>query len=187
MVQPNKTCPGPRASARCSRYEPERGLLQIRENEGLPSLPHHTPVLEPRCDARISVPPTPSAIARPAWPLGSAWKLARIGLAGMCEWRSTSDDVERVIVGLLLSLALRLLGSLLHCRLRLRLGLLSFLRHAALLSHIEWRFRNSAVANRSALHSEYYTTTKKAAFHLTKRVRASLNAASRRHRRTSRG
>jgi hypothetical protein len=73
-------------------------LLQIRENEGLPSLPHRTPVLEPQCDARISVPPTPSAIARPAWPLGSAWKLARIGLAGMCEWRSTSDDVERVVV-----------------------------------------------------------------------------------------
>jgi hypothetical protein len=27
-----------------------------------------------------------------------SWKLARIGLAGMCEWRSTSDDVERVVV-----------------------------------------------------------------------------------------
>ena len=86
----------------------------------------------------------------------------------------------------LLLLGFALLGLLGLSLLRSLLGLLSFLRHAALLSHIKWRFRNSAVANRSALHSEYYTTTKKAAFHLTKRVHAPLNVAPRRHRRASR-
>src|SRR5262249_24083236 len=49
------------------------------------------------------------------------------------------------------------------CLLRRFLRLLSFLRHTALLAMMRWRYRNSAVANRHALRSDYYSTTKKTA------------------------
>ena len=57
-------------------------------------------------------------------------------------------------------LALGLLCSLLRRRFRLRFGLL---HHTALLAMRDGKFRNGAVANRHALHSDYYSTTKKTA------------------------
>ena len=56
------------------------------------------------------------------------------------------------------ALALGLLRTLLRRRLRLR-----FLRHAALLAMMRWRCRNSALANRRALHFDYYSTKEKTA------------------------
>src|SRR6266581_696567 len=56
--------------------------------------------------------------------------------------------------------ALGLLRSLLRRGLRLRFG---SLRHNCPPSHKRWRFRNSAVANRHALRSDYYSTMRKTA------------------------
>ena len=62
--------------------------------------------------------------------------------------RSNGDQL------LLLATLRRLLRRLLRLR-------LSLLRHCCPPSHDEWRCRNSAVANRRALHSDYTSTTEK--------------------------
>src|SRR5262249_37080478 len=77
--------------------------------------------------------------------------------------RSSTFEAERRSEETMLLLppsafALGLLRTLLRRRLRLR-----FLRHAALLAMMRWRCRNSALANRRALHSAYYSTTEKTA------------------------
>ena len=58
------------------------------------------------------------------------------------------------------SFSLGLFCSFLRCGFRLRLSLL---HHTALLAMRDGELRNSAVANRHALHSDYYRTTKKTA------------------------
>ena len=70
--------------------------------------------------------------------------------------------------------ALGLLRSLLRRGLRLRFG---SLRHNCPPSHKRWRFRNSAVANRHALHSDYYSTMRKTATPLNKLWTAEAAAA----------
>ena len=74
---------------------------------------------------------------------------ATLRLASWTPIASTALDLHLLLVGLLL--------------LRRLLRLLSLLRHTALLAMMRWRYRNSAVANRRALHSDYYSTTKKTA------------------------
>src|ERR1043166_6272459 len=49
------------------------------------------------------------------------------------------------------------------CLLRRLLRLLGLLRHTALLAMMRWRYRNSALANRDALRSDYYSNTQKTA------------------------
>lgn len=105
-----------------------------------------------------SISPTPSASTfvgeRFGWSAGLAgpslrrhWR--RCGWHQRRQSRLTAQDLQ------LLRLTL--------CLLRRLLRLLSFLRHTALLAMMRWRYRNSAVANRHALRSDYYSTTKKTA------------------------
>ena len=61
----------------------------------------------------------------------------------------------------------------------------AFLAIAALLAMLRWRCRNSAAANRRALHSDYYKTMQKTATPLNEVCTAPMNRASQ-HAQTTR-
>src|ERR1043166_3795113 len=94
------------------------------------------------CSAELACPDPRRHVRRCGWHRG-------------CQSRLTAQDLQ------LLRLTL--------CLLRRLLRLLGLLRHTALLAMMRWRYRNSALANRDALRSDYYSTTKKTANPLNER------------------
>jgi hypothetical protein len=112
----------------------------------------------------------------PAWPFAAALRLLTFGLAGLCDAAFDMRNVDRVVSNrsvLLLALLLLFLRGL---------GLLRFLRHAALLAVSEWRCR----AVRIDVHCTSSSTAanEKIRISLTKYERQRrVRAASRRDRR----